>query len=128
MVNLRGLKSPIQVNICGKLCFNTSSKVQFINVSPPFNILLFCGLLFCGLLFCGLFATIAIASIKLLRTTTLSSPHKTILFSYILLLISLALFNTVDVSIFDFRVNVFSWVLLSCLKGVSFRDRDISKV
>ncbi|CDN14143.1 MAG: O-antigen ligase family protein [Richelia sp.] len=80
------------------------------------------------LLFCGLFATIAITSIKSLRTTTLSSAYKSILFSYILFLISLALFNTVDVSIFDFRVNVFSWVLLSCLTGISFRYKDMSKL
>jgi O-antigen ligase len=70
------------------------------------------------LLFCGLFVAMAIASIQVLQNPTmLTSSDQVILLSYILFLACLALFNTVDVSIFDFRVNVFSWVLLSGIAG-----------
>ncbi|MDJ0616714.1 MAG: O-antigen ligase family protein [Calothrix sp. MO_192.B10] len=71
------------------------------------------------ILFCGLFAWIAIASIKRLRNQEiLKVQDRVILFSYILLLGCLVLLNTFDVSIFDFRMNVLSWVLLSGLAGV----------
>ena len=76
------------------------------------------------ILFCGLFAWIAIASIKLLvNQEIIKLQDKVILFSYILLLGCLVLLNTFDVSIFDFRMNVLSWVLLSGLTGVIFGHR-----
>jgi hypothetical protein len=70
----------------------------------------------------------AIASLQVLQNPkTLTPSDQVILFSYILLLGCLALFNTVDVSIFDFRVNVFSWVLLSSIDGFNSSYRGITK-
>ncbi len=80
-------------------------------------------------LFCSLFVWMAIASIKLLRNKQiLKAQDRVILFSYILLLSCLAIFNTLDVSIFDFRINVLSWVLLSGIAGFIYYHRRSLRV
>lgn len=41
-----------------------------------------------------------------------------ILFSYLIAFIACTLFNTVDVTLFDFRVNTLGWLLLAAISGV----------
>ncbi|MEG4865743.1 MULTISPECIES: O-antigen ligase family protein [unclassified Microcoleus] len=45
-----------------------------------------------------------------------------IFFSYLLAFAACTLFNTVDVTLFDFRVNTISWLLLAAICGVSQRE------
>ncbi|MEG4571823.1 O-antigen ligase family protein [Microcoleus sp. N3A4] len=45
-----------------------------------------------------------------------------IFFSYLLAFAACTLFNTVDVTLFDFRVNTTSWLLLAAICGVSQRE------
>jgi O-antigen ligase len=45
-----------------------------------------------------------------------------IFFSYLLAFAACTLFNTVDVTLFDFRVNTISWVLLAAICGVSQKE------
>lgn len=48
---------------------------------------------------------------------TLNSEDRIILFSYLLSFFAFSLFNTVDVTLFDFRVNVLGWFLLAAIYG-----------
>ncbi|MEG4342986.1 O-antigen ligase family protein [Microcoleus sp. A003_D6] len=45
-----------------------------------------------------------------------------IFFSYLLAFAACTLFNTVDVTLFDFRVNTISWLVLAAICGVSQRE------
>ncbi|MEG4285159.1 O-antigen ligase family protein [Microcoleus sp. A006_D1] len=45
-----------------------------------------------------------------------------IFFSYLLAFAACTLFNTVDVTLFDFRLNTTSWLLLAAICGVSQRE------
>ena len=45
-----------------------------------------------------------------------------IFFSYLLAFVACTLFNTVDVTLFDFRLNTTSWLLLAAICGVSQRE------
>ncbi|MEO6860050.1 MAG: O-antigen ligase family protein [Microcoleus sp.] len=45
-----------------------------------------------------------------------------IFFSYLLAFAACTLFNTVDVTLFDFRVNTISWLLLAAICGVGDRE------
>ncbi|MBD2449224.1 O-antigen ligase family protein [Nostoc sp. FACHB-152] len=75
------------------------------------------------LLFCGLLAWILIAGIQLLRQSNyLAKSDKLIFFSYLLVFGEWGLFNTVDVTIFDFRVNTLSWLFLAAICGVVFHQ------
>jgi O-Antigen ligase len=47
-----------------------------------------------------------------------NSADRLIFFSYLLAFAACTLFNTVDVTLFDFRVNTTSWVLLAAIWGV----------
>jgi O-antigen ligase len=47
------------------------------------------------------------------------ADDRLIFFSYLLAFAACTLFNTVDVTLFDFRVNTISWVLLAAICGVS---------
>ncbi|MEG5050954.1 MULTISPECIES: O-antigen ligase family protein [unclassified Microcoleus] len=48
-----------------------------------------------------------------------------IFFSYLLAFAACTLFNTVDVTLFDFRLNTTSWLLLAAICGVSQRELGI---
>jgi O-Antigen ligase len=48
-----------------------------------------------------------------------NSGDRLIFFSYLLAFAACTLFNTVDVTLFDFRVNTISWLLLAAICGVS---------
>ncbi|MEG4076287.1 O-antigen ligase family protein [Microcoleus sp. Pol14C2] len=52
----------------------------------------------------------------------LRAADRLIFFSYLLAFVACTLFNTVDVTLFDFRLNTTSWLLLAAICGVSQRE------
>ncbi|MBD2593777.1 O-antigen ligase family protein [Nostoc spongiaeforme FACHB-130] len=73
------------------------------------------------LLFCGLLAGILIAGMQFLRqSNSLVKADRLLFFSYLLVFGELILFNTVDVTLFDFRVNTLFWLFLAAICGVVF--------
>ncbi|MCC5663981.1 O-antigen ligase family protein [Nostoc sp. CHAB 5784] len=74
------------------------------------------------LLFFGLLAWILITGVQLLRKSKyINKEDRLIFFSYLLAFVGWVLFNTVDVTIFDFRLNAFSWLILAGICGVVHR-------
>ncbi|WP_375510071.1 O-antigen ligase family protein [uncultured Nostoc sp.] len=74
------------------------------------------------LLFCGLLAWILITGVQLLRKSKyINKEDRLIFFSYLLAFVGWVLLNTVDVTIFDFRLNAFSWLILAAICGVVYR-------
>ncbi|AUB35689.1 O-antigen ligase [Nostoc flagelliforme CCNUN1] len=74
------------------------------------------------LLFFGLLAWILITSVQFLRKSKyINKEDRLIFFSYLLAFVGWVLFNTVDVTIFDFRLNAFSWLILAAIYGVVHR-------
>ncbi len=51
-----------------------------------------------------------------------NSGDRVIFFSYLLAFAACTLFNTVDVTLFDFRVNTISWLLLAAICGMGNRE------
>ncbi|MBH8566477.1 O-antigen ligase family protein [Nostoc sp. CENA67] len=71
------------------------------------------------LLFFSFLSWVLFASIQLLRKSNyIPSEDRVIFFSYLVVFVNWLLFNTVDVTLFDFRLNTLSWVLLSAICGV----------
>ncbi|MGB8691164.1 MAG: O-antigen ligase family protein [Microcoleus sp.] len=54
-----------------------------------------------------------------------NSGDRLIFFSYLLAFAACTLFNTVDVTLFDFRVNTISWLLLAAICGIGNRALGI---
>ncbi len=54
-----------------------------------------------------------------------NSGDRLIFFSYLLAFAACTLFNTVDVTLFDFRVNTTSWLLLAAICGIGHRASGI---
>ncbi|MBV6625699.1 MAG: O-antigen ligase family protein [Rivularia sp. (in: Bacteria)] len=73
------------------------------------------------LLFCGLLGWIFIKGINLFRV--IPEQDKLIFFSYLLVFLGWILFNTVDVTLFDFRLNTLSWLIFAAIYGV---ERTVS--
>ncbi|NEP49323.1 MAG: polymerase [Moorea sp. SIO3C2] len=80
------------------------------------------------LMLSGLVGWIIVQGIQRLRvwstvasTTTRQDWHQDnlILFSYLVAFGSCTLFNLLDVTLFDFRVNTLGWLLLSAIRGVA---------
>ncbi|WP_353737162.1 hypothetical protein [Moorena sp. SIO3B2] len=80
------------------------------------------------LILSGLVGSIMVQGIQLLRLwSTVATPttrqdwhqDKLILFSYLVAFGSCTLFNLLDVTLFDFRVNTLGWLLLSAIRGVA---------
>ncbi|MBN3948723.1 MAG: O-antigen ligase family protein [Nostoc sp. NMS7] len=70
-------------------------------------------------LFCGLLAWILITGVQLLRKSKyINTEDRLIFFSYLLAFMAWVLFNTVDVTLFDFRLNALSWLILAGICGV----------
>lgn len=81
------------------------------------------------LLFCGLLAWILIAGLQLLQQSNyLVKADKLVFFSYLLVFGEWILFNTVDVTLFDFRVNTLSWLFLAAICGVVFHYQQNNKL
>lgn len=80
------------------------------------------------LLLCGIVGWILARAILLLRIWSKAlRPQwyrdRSILLTYLIAFSSLILFNCLDVSLFDFRLNTLGWILLSSLGGVTYRYR-----
>ncbi len=56
------------------------------------------------------------------------ATDRLIFFSYLLAFAACTLFNTVDVTLFDFRVNTISWLLLAAIWGVCDRQSAVLSV
>jgi O-antigen ligase len=84
------------------------------------------------LLFCGLVGWILAASVLLLNQWSdiptleaqVGKDDKLIFFSYLLAFASCTLFNFLDVTLFDVRVNLLTWVLLAAIYGVVAQYRE----
>jgi O-antigen ligase len=80
------------------------------------------------LLFCTLIGRLVFTSLQLIRKPKLlNQKDKLIFFSYFLVLLGWIFFNTADVSLFDFRLNIFFWLLLGAISGVTHRYLSIPK-
>lgn len=80
------------------------------------------------LLYSGLLGWILFAGVQLQKSKDIDHEDKLILFSYLLVLIGWVLFNTADVTLFDFRLNTLSWLLFAALCGVVYRYNQHSKL
>ncbi|MCF4969336.1 O-antigen ligase family protein [Nostoc sp. CMAA1605] len=73
------------------------------------------------LLFFGLLGWILFSGIQLLQKShSLITENRVIIFSYLVVLMEWLLFNTVDVTLFDFRLNTISWLLLAAVSGITY--------
>jgi hypothetical protein len=83
------------------------------------------------LLFCGLLAWILIAASQILFNNKISASiepeNRLIFFSYLITFIGWILFNTVDVTTFDIRLNTLSWVFVAALCGVMYEYQSLHK-
>lgn len=70
-------------------------------------------------LFCFWVGAILYQGIQILHSQSFNSAHdQTIFFSYIVAFFACVLFNCVDVTIFDLRINTLGWLLLTAIYGV----------
>ncbi|MEH2249625.1 O-antigen ligase family protein [Nostoc sp.] len=73
-------------------------------------------------LFYGLLGWILITGVQLLRKSKcINRQDRLILFSYLLAFVAWVLFNTVDVTLFELRLNALSWLILAAICGVVHR-------
>lgn len=76
------------------------------------------------LILCGLVGWLMAKTVLLLRMFSRRGQRdKLILFTYLVAFASCTLFNLLDVTIFDLRVNTLAWVLLAALAGILERER-----
>ncbi len=86
------------------------------------------------LFLCALVGSIMVQAIGLLGISALSTPQQNydwqknslMLLTYLLAFGSCTLFNILDVTIFDLRMNLLGWLLLSALSGVVYGESEIS--
>ncbi|AVH69998.1 O-antigen ligase family protein [Nostoc sp. 'Lobaria pulmonaria (5183) cyanobiont'] len=80
-------------------------------------------------LFCGLLAWILITGVQLLQKSKyLNTGDRLIFFSYLLAFVGWILLNTVDVTLFDFRLNALSWLILAAISGVVHRNYEKNRL
>ncbi|HAX75267.1 MAG TPA: polymerase [Cyanobacteria bacterium UBA11372] len=70
------------------------------------------------ILFCSLIGWVVAQGVLLLNNWSGEKGSKLIFFSYLVAFGGCILFNTVDVTLFDFRVNTLGWLLLAAIGGV----------
>ncbi|MFN8951511.1 MAG: O-antigen ligase family protein [Aphanizomenon sp.] len=96
-----------------------------IDVNHPHNLFLMLSAetgLITTLLFCGLLISILITASQLLwKSKSIEPENRLIFFSYLITFIGWILFNTVDVTTFDIRLNTLSWVFVASLCGVMYQ-------
>jgi len=81
------------------------------------------------LLFCGLLGWILIAGVQLLRNSKhIYTKDRLLIFSYLLAVLGWVLLNNVDVTLFDFRLNTLSWLILAATSGVVHRHKQQEKL
>lgn len=74
-----------------------------------------------AILFFGLLGWLFFAGVRLLQNPkSLPNRDKLIFFSYLLAFAVLIIFNTVDVTTFDFRLNTLFWLILAAVFGVVY--------
>lgn len=79
-------------------------------------------------LFFGCLAWIWFAGVQLLRKSNyLEKKDKLIFFSYLVVILQWGIFNTVDVSLFDFRLNTISWLFFAAVWGVVYNSYRFNK-
>lgn len=84
-----------------------------------------------AIFFCGWTFWIIIQGIQLLRNWPFIAgldrqqiaQEQLIFFSFLVAFCACILFNTVDVSLFDLRLNTLGWLLLSAISGVAYKGR-----
>ncbi|MEH2050816.1 O-antigen ligase family protein [Nostoc sp.] len=81
-----------------------------------------------ALLFCGLLAWILITGVQLLQKSKINTGDRLIFFSYLLAFGGWILLNTVDVTLFDFRLNALSWLIVAAICGVIDRYSQKDKL
>ena len=74
--------------------------------------------------FCGLVGWVIVQGVLLLQNWSGKAADKLIFFSYLLAFGGCILFNTVDVTLFDPRVNTLGWLLLAAICGVVYRSEE----
>ncbi|MDF5709376.1 MAG: O-antigen ligase family protein [Nostoc sp. S4] len=80
-------------------------------------------------LFCGLLGWILITAVQLLRKSKyMHREDRLLFFSYLLAFVAWVLLNTVDVTLFDFRLNTLSWLILAAICGVVHRYNQQEKL
>ena len=86
-----------------------------------------------AVLFCGWSSWIVIQGVQLLRDWSVvtfpsrrQAQDKLIFFSYLVAFLACMLFNAVDVSVFDVRLNTLGWLLLSAICGLVYQRRAIA--
>ena len=78
------------------------------------------------ILFCGWVSWVVVLGVLLLRNWSVDAGEqqltqdKLIFFSYLVAFLACVMFNTVDVSLFDLRLNTLGWLLLSAIIGVVY--------
>ena len=79
------------------------------------------------ILFCGWVVWAIVPSLQLWRNWQVIAPasgqmlqDRLIFFSYLIAVLACVLFNTVDVTVFDARVNSLGWLLLAAICGVVY--------
>ncbi|AFY47497.1 lipid A core-O-antigen ligase-like enyme [Nostoc sp. PCC 7524] len=82
-----------------------------------------------AMLFCGLLGWILFAGIQLLQESKYIVPEdKLIFFSYLVVFVAWLLFNTVDVTLFDFRLNTLSWLMIAAICGSTYHYNPHKKL
>lgn len=77
--------------------------------------------------FCGLVGWVMVQAVLVLATRLIPSlQDRLILFSYLVAFGACTLFNTVDVTLFDLRVNTLGWLLFAAICGVVYQKRAIA--
>ncbi|MEA5565249.1 O-antigen ligase [Anabaena sp. UHCC 0399] len=77
------------------------------------------------LLFFGLLGWILFTGIQLLQKShLLALENRLIFFSYLVIFVEWLLFNTVDVTLFDFRLNTISWLLMAAICGTVYHSNQ----
>ncbi len=74
------------------------------------------------ILFCSLIGWVVAQGVLLLKNWSGEERGRLIFFSYLVAFVGCILFNTVDVTLFDLRVNTFGWLLLAAIWGVVNRN------
>ncbi|GAX37287.1 O-antigen ligase family protein [Nodularia sp. NIES-3585] len=116
----------------GLRSFSDLYKAQMqINLGHPHNLFLMLSAetgLPSALLFFGCLAWIWVGGVQLLQKSDyLAKEDRLIVFSYIVVILQWAIFNTVDVTLFDFRLNTISWLFFSALWGVVYSSSRFNR-
>ena len=79
------------------------------------------------LIFCGCVAWVLYRGIQTLLCSDvlITCKERLIFFSYLVAFFACIIFNTVDVTIFDFRLNTLTWLLLAAIYGVIYSHSNI---